>query len=1653
MPIESNNERDDQVSTVIDLPTLSANLPPAPAPELARENVVNSLGSLLNEGVYVAAVEGPEGVGKTTVLAQFVRRHANNAVSVFVSSANRLSFDADLIRMDVANQVYFAVTGEVLQREKYEPALLKSNYSDMQRMAKRKKSLVYFVVDGLEEMDGNLRDILLQQLTDILPIGVPQFRFLLTGDAALYSSLFGPKLPIKSFPLTEISLEESKVLFSSHNLTSDHSRELYSLCGGMPGRLSSVLRAAQAGLSIPAFLQDPPRHNPEFFQIEWNQVRADDDVLRRILALLVHDARPRTVPDVAEILSIPIEAVQREVAKVTFLAVDTSNGQIRVANAALRRFIGEQLADRKAGVQRALIKALLQSPNSDDAVLHLPEYLEDAAQFQDVVTLLTPAHILQVLERSRTLSRVEDVVHRGFRSAERLGRDPDLLRFGIQYSVIAELAASNVWESEVGALASLGRDAEALALANNAVLKEDRLQLLAALAHGTWLRGQTVSSELLDQIRLLIDNLDSRAVGRRAQRIASQLTCVSPDLATALLRKTKSGASADNDLDRAFAHLTVTAIYDQKDERRRSEALDNVAVSQQDPQAKAILQGVRVLSSRMTAGDVCARVDLIEDPDAKIKVLRYWCVLNGSRADADLVAQHALTTALRTTSTTLDASLLADVSVALAGADHPERRRNLIDALDGVRGTAERLGPSVDYVRLQLSIASAECQLNLGMAEGRLMELIDYVARISDLPSKGEAYAHFLAALKVLVSHGSLASGDSLEKQCANELETVVLQLALSTADHYRALSGIITALATGYLDKALEYTRIVNTELRRDTILVDVAEALVRRPATDVSTSELYMVLNEIQRTVYRDRATQIIMERFADEGEIPDALIHALLPLISSLPTLGDSISACRSMVWAVNILQRHSTDKQNSICEDIRAQIHRRWSQIDIGWQRIDSGFLIAKDLAITFPEDACKILTETEALKDDWSIAAHRPAAAYVGCVALVIRAFCGLLPRKLETDVDIKALSALIDILPAYGERAVLWADLCMRCSLAGRSDLAERLAKEFLIPALKHVPEADSAYRVRVVIQTAPALYRIQPVTCLATLDTLEADDRDSALRGIVRFLLYARVPLDPIEAPDGPDSEVTWEVLRAVTDLLERMETDWMIYATAKDVADVLESSKNKYSINVPQREDIASRIEGVAQRKLPIKRQIVHRGYQIITAAQALRTRKGKPAEWTGLIDEARNLENIADRSLVMQIVALCLPPGMLAQSTRLLGEARAAIESIPSDLDRFDHYLGLAEDLRRVDSGQCRELLNVAAAVLAGSSGDIRKHQRRLVDLAYRIDQTLARNLIDRFDDDEAKRAAQAQMRLLDVRKNLGSDEDATKALNQIRSRDLSTLGWSLARALNAGRFQSFHPSDIRPYLEAVALLPLRESYSTILWYIENAVTRFARTDQAAIFLRPMLDATIVGAELAGQVAGKGLVRLRALKNQSTHLSVARGLLVSPGTREEAIRVLSVWFERQLGRFVKICDPYFGPDDLHWLQIIRAAKPGCRISIMTAKKNQPTPAPGEELADVYSNGWRQRYDQTPPDAELTIIGGERTKDTPIHDRWIVTEGAGLRLGTSLNSLGISKDSEISEMSPEDAAQKLSEIDQYLTHEKTVHRGEKLRLLKFDL
>ena len=176
----------------------------------------------------------------------------------------------------------------------------------------------------------------------------------------------------------------------------------------------------------------------------------------------------------------------------------------------------------------------------------------------------------------------------------------------------------------------------------------------------------------------------------------------------------------------------------------------------------------------------------------------------------------------------------------------------------------------------------------------------------------------------------------------------------------------------------------------------------------------------------------------------------------------------------------------------------------------------------------------------------------------------------------------------------------------------------------------------------------------------------------------------------------------------------------------------------------------------------------------------------------------------------------------------------------------------------------------------------------------------------------------------------------------------------------------------------------------------------------------------------------------------------------MVVHPGERDKAIQFIRDWFINNVHEYLKISDEYFGPDDLEILLLLRSVKPNCRVQILTSKQHQDNEKVGmpNKWEEIYCTYWRLHISsvQDPPDTEITVIGTITRGESPVHDRWWLTEGSGIRVGTSFNGLGNSL-SEISILPSEVAATREREVDNYLQWVVREYKGEKLQRWVFPL
>ena len=99
------------------------------------------------------------------------------------------------------------------------------------------------------------------------------------------------------------------------------------------------------------------------------------------------------------------------------------------------------------------------------------------------------------------------------------------------------------------------------------------------------------------------------------------------------------------------------------------------------------------------------------------------------------------------------------------------------------------------------------------------------------------------------------------------------------------------------------------------------------------------------------------------------------------------------------------------------------------------------------------------------------------------------------------------------------------------------------------------------------------------------------------------------------------------------------------------------------------------------------------------------------------------------------------------------------------------------------------------------------------------------------------------------------------------------------------------------------------------------------------------------------------------------------------------------------------------------------------------------------------IITSYWRQDFsDQAPPSTKIVVVGTP-TGELATHNRWIISETSGFRLGTSINSLGVGKDAELTALSPAEVRERKQETLAYVNRDKKEHLGKRLNFNFFDL
>lgn len=1219
-----------------------------------------------------------------------------------------------------------------------------------------------------------------------------------------------------------------------------------------------------------------------------------------------------------------------------------------------------------------------------------------------------------------------------------------------------QLLQSNVLESEINVLISLREMDAAIALVERATSREEKLFLLSVLMNAAQIHQLDIP-DLENQVRNLYTQIDISNLGDRAIDIAANLINVLPDLAFEIVEKSAQADDEENALDIAFLNLSLFARGKHGDSFVKSGAMEKIQNRIQNPAIRKFYSA-NIAFLDYPASKITHEVERVEHVSEKLFIIRNWILKNRESEEAVKVVEFGLKIIISTTDYAPSARDYRELAIALPYVNDKEKLRNLIQVFDGQKGTVEKLGPVQDYVRLLLTLALAENKLDFEYCKNRLEEIYLYVCDIKDLETKSICMARLLSTLVEMDPDGKLEECSQLHSLVERDLEESVDKLLKDSADHYVISRGIIRALAKNRPALALDIALSLNRIDRRDSAIFDLIKYHLELPDEKITLPFVRECIGKISSKGERDKAILEIMSRLSSANTLTKENSQTVRYFLTHLSDIQSPYICCNACSLSFSILKFFEEDREK-LQETILRLLEDSWNAIDPDWDKVDVGLKIVEVL-YKFPEIAKKYLMKIDQLREKNILASEDTAKAFILNVYLCLKCFNGLITNNNFQESDLKRIYRMIDFIPSGLMRIELYTELALRFLIQKNDKEASQIVRTKIKPEIERFDRATENYQIAIK-RSAPALYFENRVFALSLFDDLPIDAKEETIYRVIYFILYGRLDTEPYyEIKPQIHRGLSYENIIEIITLIEKLEDDSMIYSIINPLSRGVYEDRNRFSAQ--QREDIAQKIKSLIPRKFPNPKYITHEGYILVTEAQVLRIKSlSSKAQWNEILDRARRIENSADRVFILAEIAEAMPNTnkFREDKEQILEEAYQQIELIPNVQDRIGRCEVLAQVALDSNNRQLvRKYLQKGYEIAYYyNEADTTSQLRELIDFAYKFDPNLAASLASLFDDDPARKQAREltvkrRIEAAKLKEKFFKEEISTSDLRKYDDGLYISALWQLLGSLNSGRVAPLRLNKANEYTVRAMRMPFIEGYPIFSYLVQNAVILYQKTDQCIEYIRPLFESTLSCCDLILRLSGSranftNLMQFTPLADEER-----KSQIVDSSSPEKAKGLIINWLINHLKDYLFIADAYFGLEDLWVLQEINAINPKCRVFILTSKEhNRKYPQPWDE---EYSNYWRINIsEQDPPPTKITIIGVQSTGKSPIHDRWWVTNGAGLRMGTSLQSLGEKRISEISDMDVFEAKEKESYIRKFLIDGEDFHNGEKIQYVSFSL
>ncbi|WP_146115065.1 hypothetical protein [Malikia spinosa] len=1636
-------------STLISTSDFCRNFPRRPKKTISRESLYEHIENIHKEVSRIIFLEGAELSGKTEFLAGYMDRHPSDSVGVFLTPGDAYFYTPEFLRLVLAEQIHYLNENVSHSYDGIDLQTFQRLIFKLQKIAKKKP--ITFVIDGLSE-PGSRDFSLLQEMLESLPFSQEEFRFILSGSSKLFENINLNKYKPKPCSILPISQQEATEYFSDiRDLTAKGINDIRSFCKNNIGALERFHSLIKDGATLDKLMANREGGLSDILEIEWSKDIAADG-LAEILAYVAFANRKLSIHQLSNLTGRNIDDITRIISGSRFLLLESLGSIASLRSSGEGLFLRKKLAAHERQVQEKLASELLKEPKGIEATRYLPSQLMAIGQFEELIQCLNTEHFVRLLDSEHSLAALKRHSGIGLDASSKKHDDYSRIKFGLSGSAISGLSLSAVTPNRLETIIKLGDVDKAMELASLAPTKEEKLRLLGVIGKALHSNRLSCPIEIKTEIRDITTDIDIAAVGLMATDIACDILYVDFVLAVDFFNRTQKYLESMQTLSTGQSEESNENM--EEDKQSKNSKFGEINIKPTERHSIRFANTIASIVDRMPATKIIENSQEFE-PRHGLLMLKQWLKLHRRDADAYKVANRALDFALKDLSRAPRIQDFRSIAVVLPYIDDIHKADQLIKRIEAQVGSQLALGTSLESIRLELLIERVRYKQNPEESQLNLINIYLKIEQIDDISIKAACLAWMLYSLQQYPETHSLEEKTSLISETTGMLVKAIEQLLASSADHLQAAKSAIYALARADVQLAFRLINQLNSRDRRDAAYSLLADELVEARAYTKSESSLIRCVASIKSEQRRSATIIRILYKIA---QIAEQDIGGIFPgaTVNLWKTLRASNYRFIAATHSYRILMNTTADDAKAV--DLLDSLNQTWDNVLVAWVKTDLAYMLIRSVSKSNPDLAREWLEKVVKLQNEDKSPTEPLSHTLENTAKLVVRCYAAIAPVDCDPfDAEFSRVAHLINSLPVPDARITLWCDLGVKLFFYGKLALSKRICVNQIEAVLDANFSGNEFVRDILIVSAAPLLHLCHPATASRMIASIsDASLKDQARREICDVILQKLAPSEPYRESENDEFLLKQNEVDDIFFVLRQVEDDGHIFQIVKSLGRSLASKKNESSLRRSFVKDRLNDLLNLTQDKLPFTENIKHDGYKIACKAYIYRfitdskTGTATNSMWANLFNEARSISNLSDRVVVIAIVASCARGKSTAAYPNWFSEIKRFLNEIPTILDKIDRYQWIADILHQTDRALSIQLLREGIVLTKANEEDdtVSAKQRKMLDLAYAIDPELVDKLIDESDLDKANsekmKIYEKQRQLKDVQKSIAQNPQHGDLL-KLSPDELGRICLENLGGLNAGRIPHRPLNEFSTLVEISANIPLTIAQPIWGFLIENCVRKFGGNARGDGYVKQLFEASCNAGELVFALIGN------SQSNFSTSSVLTDGL-VKPGEREMVFERVSRWAEGINGQDIRISDPFFGPDELDFVYRISEAAPASNISILTSRKHCREKCQSASPEDAFNEAWRMRYDITPPDILVGVLGLP-DGGHPIHDRWIVCADSGLRLGTSPNSIGNSRLSEISEMDEAVSKSKYDVIGDLLHGRIRTWHGERLQFNSFSL